>query len=141
LRDADPTGEHPDPPEMDSLEEQSLAQIPLIDRELADVDRRHNLLAEVDVKIRDVLALYDAAMQEASMQFQQHQQLQYAQQPTLPSYGHMPPQPPTYAQPQYTGYPTQPTPQSYIDPNAQVSSVAPGSYPSQSYQHPHSYAQ
>ena len=54
----------------DSFAEQSLAQIPLIDRELAEVDRRHNLLAEVDVKIRDVLALYDAAMQEASMQFQ-----------------------------------------------------------------------
>lgn len=47
-----------------------MAQIPLIDRELAEVDRRHNLLAEVDVKIRDVLALYDSAMQEASMQFQ-----------------------------------------------------------------------
>jgi hypothetical protein len=109
-----------------------LAQIPLIDRELAEVDRRHNLLAEVDVKIRDVLALYDAAMQEASMQFQvftshhalifqsvrffqQHQQLQYAQQPTLPSYGQMPPQPPTYAQPQYAGYPTQPTSQSYVE--------------------------
>ncbi len=43
---------------------------PLIDAELAEIDRQHNLLAEVDVKLRDALSLYDLAMQEATAQFQ-----------------------------------------------------------------------
>jgi len=69
LRDADPTGEVADPSELEPLEEQSLAQIPLIDKALDDVDQQHNMLAEVDLKMRSVLALYDAAVHDASQQF------------------------------------------------------------------------
>ncbi len=70
LEDADPTGEVADPGDLQVLEESALSQAPLIDARLAHVDRQHNLLAEVDVKIRDVLALYDSAVQQVSMHYQ-----------------------------------------------------------------------
>ena len=41
---------------------------------LAEVDRQHNLLAEVDVKLRDALALYDSAMMAAGKLIAQHRQ-------------------------------------------------------------------
>lgn len=33
---------------------------------LAAIDRRHNALADVDMKLRDALALYDTAMTQAA---------------------------------------------------------------------------
>lgn len=45
--------------------ERARAQGPLIDAELAAIDRRHNTLADVDVRLRDALALYDQAMAQA----------------------------------------------------------------------------
>ncbi|VDN56808.1 unnamed protein product [Dracunculus medinensis] len=64
LEDCDPTGERPDPPELNDLEYRSLAQGPLIDARLAEIDRQHNALAQVDIAIRDVLAIYDQAVQQ-----------------------------------------------------------------------------
>lgn len=60
----DPTGATPDAPELAYLEQLSAAQAPLIDQKLAQIDKQHNMLAHVDVAIRDVLAAYDAAIQE-----------------------------------------------------------------------------
>jgi len=74
LEDADPTGEVADPSDLQVLEEASMAQAPLIDARLAHIDRQHNLLAEVDVKIRDVLALYDSAVQQVGMMRMPHSQ-------------------------------------------------------------------
>ncbi|VDK63813.1 unnamed protein product [Onchocerca ochengi] len=68
LEDCDPTGERPDPPELADLEQQSLAQAPLIDARLAEIDRQHNALAQVDIAIRDVLSMYDQAVQQAQYQ-------------------------------------------------------------------------
>ncbi|VDN07910.1 unnamed protein product [Thelazia callipaeda] len=68
LEDCDPTGERPDPPELADLEQRSLAQAPLIDARLAEIDRQHNALAQVDIAIRDVLAMYDQAVQQAHSQ-------------------------------------------------------------------------
>uniref|UniRef100_A0A915PIZ0 Signal transducing adapter molecule 1 n=1 Tax=Setaria digitata TaxID=48799 RepID=A0A915PIZ0_9BILA len=68
LEDCDPTGERPDPPELADLEQRSLAQAPLIDARLAEIDRQHNALAQVDIAIRDVLAMYDRAVQQAQYQ-------------------------------------------------------------------------
>ncbi|GMR32050.1 hypothetical protein PMAYCL1PPCAC_02245, partial [Pristionchus mayeri] len=66
LEDCDPTGVIPDPPELGQIEASSLAQAPLIDAALASVDRQSNALAQVDVAIRNVLALYDGAVQQAA---------------------------------------------------------------------------
>ncbi|KAF8381031.1 stam-1 [Pristionchus pacificus] len=66
LEDCDPTGAVPDPPELAQIEASSLAQAPLIDAALASVDRQSNALAMVDVAIRNVLALYDGAVQQAA---------------------------------------------------------------------------
>jgi hypothetical protein len=55
LEQCDPTGETPDDPELAYFEQMSIAQIPLIDQKLAEIDRQHILLAQVDVAIRDVL--------------------------------------------------------------------------------------
>ncbi|VDN32629.1 unnamed protein product, partial [Gongylonema pulchrum] len=75
LESCDPTGERPDPPELADLEQRSLAQAPLIDARLAEIDRQHNALAEVDLAIRDVLTMYDRAVQ----------QVQYKVRKVLPS--------------------------------------------------------
>ncbi|MFH4977578.1 hypothetical protein AB6A40_004287 [Gnathostoma spinigerum] len=77
LEDCDPTGERSDPPELEELEAKSLAQAPLIDARLAEIDKQHNALAQVDIAIRDVLALYDSAVQ------QQCQMSQPIQQPSV----------------------------------------------------------
>jgi len=95
LEDADPTGEVADPSELQILEEASMAQAPLIDARLAHIDRQHNLLAEVDVKIRDVLALYDSAVQQVSMMHYQQQpgpmqQSQPAMSGVAPGWQHAP---------------------------------------------------
>nr|CRZ24298.1 BMA-STAM-1 [Brugia malayi] len=68
LEDCDPTGERPDPPELADLEQRSLAQASLIDARLAEIDRQHNALAQVDIAIRDVLSMYDQAVEQAQYQ-------------------------------------------------------------------------
>ncbi|EFO23465.2 hypothetical protein LOAG_05022 [Loa loa] len=73
LEDCDPTGERPDPPELADLEQQSLAQAPLIDARLAEIDRQHNALAQVDIAIRDVLSMYDRAVEQVQYQVSMQQ--------------------------------------------------------------------
>uniref|UniRef100_A0A1I8EJP6 VHS domain-containing protein n=1 Tax=Wuchereria bancrofti TaxID=6293 RepID=A0A1I8EJP6_WUCBA len=73
LEDCDPTGERPDPPELADLEQRSLAQAPLIDARLAEIDRQHNALAQVDIAIRDVLSMYDRAVEQAQYQVSMQQ--------------------------------------------------------------------
>uniref|UniRef100_A0A6F7NQS9 Signal transducing adapter molecule 1 n=1 Tax=Haemonchus contortus TaxID=6289 RepID=A0A6F7NQS9_HAECO len=68
LEDCDPTGETPDPPELATIEQASRAQAPLIDARLAAIDAQVNALSQVDMAIRDVLALYDQAVQKAHYQ-------------------------------------------------------------------------
>lgn len=65
LEQCDPTGETPDDPELAYFEQMSMAQITLIDQKLAQIDKQHNMLAQIDVAIRDVLASYDTAVQSA----------------------------------------------------------------------------
>ncbi|VDK70959.1 unnamed protein product [Litomosoides sigmodontis] len=77
LEDCDPTGERPDPPELVDLEQRSLAQAPLIDARLAEIDRQHNALAQVDIAIRDVLSMYDQAVQQAQYQVSMQQPTSY----------------------------------------------------------------
>lgn len=43
-----------------------MAQGPLIDNRLAAIDKQSNALAQVDIAIRDVLALYDSAVQQTN---------------------------------------------------------------------------
>ncbi|EGT35415.1 hypothetical protein CAEBREN_29379 [Caenorhabditis brenneri] len=66
LHECDPTGERPDPPDLAQLEAASYAQGNLIDAHLASIDRQSNSLAQIDIAIRDVLALYDDAIQKAT---------------------------------------------------------------------------
>ncbi|KAK6024448.1 hypothetical protein OSTOST_09739 [Ostertagia ostertagi] len=68
LEDCDPTGDTPDPPELARIEQASRAQAPLIDARLAAIDAQVNALSQVDMAIRDVLALYDEAVQKAHYQ-------------------------------------------------------------------------
>lgn len=68
LQDCDPTGEIPDPPELAFYEQMSLAQATLIDQKLTQIDKQHNMLAQIDVAIRDVLAHYDNAVQQVEYQ-------------------------------------------------------------------------
>lgn len=68
LQDCDPTGEVPDPSELSYYEQMSLAQAALIDQKLAQIDKQHNMLAQTDVSIRDVLANYDNAVQQVQFQ-------------------------------------------------------------------------
>ncbi|VDM48723.1 unnamed protein product [Toxocara canis] len=68
LENCDPTGERPDPPELAEAEINSHAQVPLIDARLAEIDKQHNALAQVDIAIRDVLAMYDRAVQQVQYQ-------------------------------------------------------------------------
>lgn len=42
----------------------SMAQIPLIDQKLAQIDKQHNMLAQIDVSIRDVLASFDSLLHQ-----------------------------------------------------------------------------
>ncbi|WKX91876.1 hypothetical protein Q1695_010145 [Nippostrongylus brasiliensis] len=73
LEDCDPTGETPDPPELASVEQASRAQGPLINARLAAIDAQVNALSKVDMAIRDVLALYDQAVQKAHYQASMYQ--------------------------------------------------------------------
>lgn len=68
LEECDPTGETTDPPELTYFEQMSMAQAPLIDQKLAQIDRQHNMLAQIDINIRDVLAAYDNAVQQVQYQ-------------------------------------------------------------------------
>ncbi|CAB3410756.1 unnamed protein product [Caenorhabditis bovis] len=68
LHECDPTGERPDPADLAQLEAASYAQGPLIDAQLASIDRQSNALAQIDIAIRDVLALYDDAIQKGGYQ-------------------------------------------------------------------------
>ncbi|CAI2306813.1 unnamed protein product [Caenorhabditis sp. 36 PRJEB53466] len=88
LHECDPTGERADPQDLAQLEAASYAQGPLIDAHLASIDRQSNSLAQIDIAIRDVLAVYDDAIQKGG--FQQNQPMY--QQP-MPQYN--------YPQPQY----------------------------------------
>lgn len=68
LEQCDPTGTVPDDPDLAYYEQLSMAQIPLVDQKLAQIDKQHNMLATVDVAIRDVLAHYDNAVQQTHYQ-------------------------------------------------------------------------
>ncbi|CCD66688.1 Signal transducing adapter molecule 1 [Caenorhabditis elegans] len=70
LHECDPTGERQDPEDLAQLEAASYAQGNLIDAHLASIDRQSNSLAQIDVAIRDVLALYDDAIQKGGFQHQ-----------------------------------------------------------------------
>ena len=72
LGDADPSGDRPEPAELAGLEDVCRRMGPLIDAELASLDRETNQLTDVDVKLRDALALYNQAMADATQQLQQH---------------------------------------------------------------------
>ncbi|TKR80899.1 hypothetical protein L596_014883 [Steinernema carpocapsae] len=109
LQDCDPRGERPDPVELTVVEEASMAQRKLIDDKLAAVDQQHNMLAGIDMKIRNVLALYDNAVQQLQHQQQQQQQM-YQQQAAQPiMYGNGPASSNAMMQPgvQYPAYPQQ----------------------------------
>uniref|UniRef100_A0A914CYP1 Signal transducing adapter molecule 1 n=1 Tax=Acrobeloides nanus TaxID=290746 RepID=A0A914CYP1_9BILA len=71
LEECDPTGETADPPELAYFEQMSMAQAPLIDQKLGQIDKQHNMLAQIDISIRDVLANYDNAVQQVQYQMQQ----------------------------------------------------------------------
>lgn len=71
LEGCDPTGQASDPPELAYYEQMSMAQGPLIDQKLAQIDKQHNMLAQIDVAIRDVLATYDNAVQQVQYRMQQ----------------------------------------------------------------------
>lgn len=126
LHECDPTGERPDPEDLAQLEAASYAQGPLIDAHLASIDRQSNSLAQIDIAIRDVLALYDDAIQKGGYQTQpsmyqaapQAQQQPYQQYQQQPQYYQQPapvgaqqqyaPPPPQYQQQQqYQGYQAQ----------------------------------
>ncbi|CAI5439278.1 unnamed protein product [Caenorhabditis angaria] len=104
LHECDPTGERADPVELAQLEAASYAQGPLIDAQLASIDRQTNSLAQVDIAIRDVLALYDDAIQKGGGYYPPPQQ--------VPQY------PPNY-----------PPQQHYAAPGAQNYAAAPQNYP------------
>ncbi|KAK0404375.1 hypothetical protein QR680_017428 [Steinernema hermaphroditum] len=70
LQECDPRGERPDPPELAMVEEASIAQGKLIDEKLANIDKEYNMLVRIDMKIRNVLALYDNAVQQLNYQAQ-----------------------------------------------------------------------
>uniref|UniRef100_A0A1I7UL97 Signal transducing adapter molecule 1 n=1 Tax=Caenorhabditis tropicalis TaxID=1561998 RepID=A0A1I7UL97_9PELO len=106
LHECDPTGERPDPEDLSQLEAASYAQGNLIDAHLASIDRQSNSLAQIDVAIRDVLALYDDAIQKGGFQpnqqmYQQPMQQYNYQQPQVPYY---PPAAPVQQQHQYPQY-------------------------------------
>lgn len=108
LHECDPTGERPDPEDLAQLEAASYAQGSLIDAHLASIDRQSNSLAQIDIAIRDVLALYDDAVQKSGFQpnqamFQQPMQQYNYQQPQAPYY----PQAAPAQQPQQHQYPPQ----------------------------------
>lgn len=48
-----------------------VTQMSLIDEELSDIDSRYNVMADVDIRLRDALALYDTSMQQASIKYVQ----------------------------------------------------------------------
>uniref|UniRef100_A0A914GX93 Signal transducing adapter molecule 1 n=1 Tax=Globodera rostochiensis TaxID=31243 RepID=A0A914GX93_GLORO len=72
---ADPSD---DPTELPFLEQMSKAQAPLIDQKLVKIDKQLNMLAEVDIAIREVLTAYDTAVQQVAM-------------PTVSAVGPLPP--------------------------------------------------
>jgi hypothetical protein len=45
----------------------ALQMAPLIDKKLANIDRQHNMLANIDIAMRDVLASYDQAVQQVQI--------------------------------------------------------------------------
>lgn len=138
LHECDPTGERADPPDLAQLEAASYAQGNLIDAHLASIDRQSNSLAQIDIAIRDVLALYDDAIQKGGFQpnqqmYQQPMQQYNYQQPQAPYYPpaapvqqqqhQYPPQqhynaPPT-SQQQYAAYPPAGAPVSQQQPHPQ----------------------
>lgn len=68
LEDCDPTGETPDPPELAIFEEQANKQAELIDKKLASIDKQMNMLANLDMSVRNALAAYDEAIQQVQNQ-------------------------------------------------------------------------
>ncbi|CAD6184607.1 unnamed protein product [Caenorhabditis auriculariae] len=137
LHECDPTGVRPDPADLSQLEAASYAQAPLIDARLAGIDRQSNALAQVDIAIRDVLALYDDVIQRSG--YQQPQMYQHH------SVGPQQPYPPQQStQPQYN-YPLQYAPGQtqqtapYAQQYSAAASVAPAVAP-QSFNAPTSAA-
>uniref|UniRef100_A0A915DX34 SH3 domain-containing protein n=1 Tax=Ditylenchus dipsaci TaxID=166011 RepID=A0A915DX34_9BILA len=59
LENSDPTGEVADPSELAYYEQMSVGQADTIEKKLAEIDKQLNMLAQVDVAIRDVLAKYE----------------------------------------------------------------------------------
>lgn len=65
IEDLDPSLDaSSDPPELPLLENKAMAQAPLIDQKLMQIDKQLNSLAAVDLAIRDVLGAYDNAVQQ-----------------------------------------------------------------------------
>uniref|UniRef100_A0A915CU95 Uncharacterized protein n=1 Tax=Ditylenchus dipsaci TaxID=166011 RepID=A0A915CU95_9BILA len=56
LENSDPTGEVADPSELAYYEQMSIGQSATIEKKLSEIDKQLNMLAQVDVAIRDVLA-------------------------------------------------------------------------------------
>ncbi|XP_013380572.1 signal transducing adapter molecule 2 isoform X2 [Lingula anatina] len=65
LQNADPTGQNrPDTQEMLQLEEECRQMGPLIDQELEQIDRNHNMLMELNQKVCEALQMYNTLMNE-----------------------------------------------------------------------------
>uniref|UniRef100_A0AC34PY24 Signal transducing adapter molecule 1 n=2 Tax=Panagrolaimus sp. JU765 TaxID=591449 RepID=A0AC34PY24_9BILA len=77
LDECDPAGERPDPPELAIYEEQAYQQGPLINKKLAAIDKQANMLANLDMAVRDVLASYDNALKEQAQTQQPPMQMNF----------------------------------------------------------------
>lgn len=107
LHECDPTGERQDPEDLAQLEAASYAQGNLIDAHLASIDRQSNSLAQIDIAIRDVLALYDDAIQKGGFQPNQQMYQQNYGYPQQPAPAYYPPAGQPVQQQQQQQYPQQ----------------------------------
>lgn len=62
IQNADPTSDV-DAPELQTLEDQCRLMGPLIDQELESIDRHHNTLTEVNMKLSEAFQMYHSLMQ------------------------------------------------------------------------------
>ncbi|KAH7728060.1 Variant SH3 domain containing protein [Aphelenchoides avenae] len=109
-----------DPPELAYYEQASMAQGPLIDQKLALIDKQHNMLAQIDVAIRDVLAAYDNAVQQVQYQMPQGYtatNVPPASYGTYPAGSNMPPSQASAGAPM-PQHPQQDWQAQHVDPNA-----------------------
>ncbi|CAJ0961086.1 unnamed protein product, partial [Mesorhabditis belari] len=84
LQQCDPSGLRPDPEGLDELEAASLAQAPLINEQLSQIDRLTNMLTKVDMSIRNALAEYDNAVQNSAIYQVPTSTMAYPQQHPMP---------------------------------------------------------